>query len=224
MHEHEISTESIIGTLVLYLKGVYNQGIGHFDEALSFFRDPRFALSEPKATCATAEKQMHYDISILASVNTLLILQSPSYFNVDMNATLIQQLEPYCKRHADPDIRTAYSLLLSSINTGEPMHIHIIKTYLGSALQGAQKTSNAQFLCITFAIMCSRFYAKNVGPQAEKSALAASVAAKKSGSKVWMSVTDGLLARFYEGQGKSVEAENSFKEGLQLAQEALNVQ
>lgn len=69
--------------------------------------------------------------------------------------------------------------------------------------------------------MCDCFFATNVGEQAEKSALAAQMQAKKSGSKLWGSVTDGLLAKCYEGQGKMREAEGALQEGVRLAEEAM---
>ena len=69
--------------------------------------------------------------------------------------------------------------------------------------------------------MCGCFYATNVGEQAEKSALAAQMQAKRSGNKLWGSVTDGLLAKCYEGQGKMAEADGAFREGVRLAEEAM---
>jgi hypothetical protein len=69
--------------------------------------------------------------------------------------------------------------------------------------------------------MCNRFFANVVGAQAEKSALAASVQAQKSGNVLWRSVADGMLAQCYEVNGKATDAKVTMGQAVKLAQMAL---
>jgi len=55
----------------------------------------------------------------------------------------------------------------------------------------------------------------------EKSAMAASVQAKKSGNVLWQSVADGMLANCYEVQGKNSDAQQTMEQARLLSQKAL---
>ncbi|RDL35012.1 Uncharacterized protein BP5553_06943 [Venustampulla echinocandica] len=207
--------------LTIYLTGVYHQGIGDLDAALHYFRNPRFDLSPAKSSNPTSTDQVERDFALLAALNILWILQDPKRQNPAMNTSLIAQLEPFCAKHPNTDIQTAFNLVKATVNTIPPPQLFTIKKYLGAALSGAQTTFNTQFLCITLNVMCSRFFSNVVGDQAEKSAKAASVQAQKSGSALWRSVADGMLARCYEVQGKESEAQASMEQARKLSQMAL---
>lgn len=208
--------------LTIYLTGVYHQGIGDLDIALHHFQNPMFDLSSAKSSNPTSTSQVERDFSLLAALNILWILQDPKRQNPETNTSLIAKLEPFCAKHHNTDIQTAYNLVKATVNTIPPPQLFTIKKYLGAALSGAQTTFNAQFLCITLNVMCSRFFSNVVGDQAEKSAKAASMHAQKSGSALWRSVADGMLARCYEVQGKKSEAQASMEQARKLSQMALS--
>jgi len=88
-------------------------------------------------------------------------------------------------------------------------------------LSGARTTANTQFLCITLNVMCNRFFSNVVGAQAEKSAMAASVQAMRSGNILWRSVAEGMLAQCYEVQGKHTEAQATLEQAQSFARLAL---
>lgn len=60
-----------------------------------------------------------------------------------------------------------------------------------------------------------------VGAQAEKSAMAASAQAQRSGNMLWMSVADGMLGHCFELNGKPVEAKITMDKARGMAGKAL---
>jgi hypothetical protein len=217
----EVSLAGPLGCLVLYLTGVYHQGVGDLDAALQIFQDDKFNLSPVRSPNPTSGDQVEHDISLLAALNTLWILQEDYRKDPTKNTTLVARLEPLCTNHSNKDIVTAFNLILATVNTNPPAPLYTIKSSLNAALSGAMSTANTQFLCITLNVMCARFFANVVGAQAEKSAMAASVQAKKSGNVLWRSVADGMLAQCYEVQGKQIEATATLEQAQKFAQIAL---
>ena len=217
----EVSLAGPLGYLTLYLTGVYHQGIGDLDAALQIFQDEKFNLPPLASSNSTSADQIGRDIALLAALNTLWILQEAPRQDMTRNATLVARLEPLCTNHANKDIETAFNLVQATVNTDPATPLYTIKSALKAALSGAQSTANTQFLCITLNVMCARFFANVVGAQAEKSALAASMQAKKGGNVLWRSVADGMLAQCYEVQGKHLEARATLEQAQQFAQIAL---
>jgi hypothetical protein len=66
--------------------------------------------------------------------------------------------------------------------------------------------------------MTDKFFRGVVGDQAEKSARASSAMARKSGSMLWTSVCDEMLAESLAIQGKRVEAERAKEDALRVAE------
>lgn len=207
--------------LALYLRGVYHQGTGDLDACLHIFQDAKFDLSHFQSSNMSSATQMMRDISLLAALNTLWILQRADRQDPNINTALITKIEGVCENHPNKDIQTAFNLVVATVNVNPPAPLFKIKNYLRAALSGAQATANTQFLCITLNVMCNKFFANVVGDQAEKSAMAASVQAKKSGNTLWMSVADGMLAQCYDVNGKKEEASKTFEQARRLAQKAL---
>ena len=221
MRTSDISPAGPLGQLVLYLDGVYHQGIGHFDMALRIFGDAKFDLSTSKSTTLTSAEQVAKDVALLAALNTLWILQDKPRLDQRRNMAILERIRPFCVSHPNYDIRVAWSIVLATVETTSPITVTQVKSPLGMALRYAQTTMNAHFLAIILSIMCGRFFNNVIGPQAEKSAKSASVQAGRSGNKLWMSVTDGMLARFYDVQGKKTEAEATMAQAQRYAEEAL---
>ena len=219
--DHNVALIGALDFLSFYLGGVYHQGAGDLDAALHIFRDPKFDLAHFQDSKPSSAGQFMRDISLLAALNTLWILQHAGRRDHDINTELVAKLESVCEHHPNKDIQTAFNLVLATVNVNPPAPLYKIKSYLGAALSGAQATANTQFLCITLNVMCSKFFANVVGDQAEKSALAASFQAKKSGNTLWRSVAEGMLAHCYDVNGKKEEAARIFEQALRMAQAAL---
>ncbi|PBP17575.1 hypothetical protein BUE80_DR011668 [Diplocarpon rosae] len=216
----DIPLTGTLDHMVVYLTGLYYQGIGELDSALKVFQGDRFCLSTGKSNSATLTDQIQRDLSILAALNTLWILQDIPRQDLSRNVSLIERLRPFCEGHPNKDIQTAFNLILATVPTNPPTPVFVIKDYLRKALDGAKDTANTQFLCITLNVMCSKFFANVVGDQAEKSAMAASTQASNSGNILWKSVADGMLARCYQVQGKTELAERTLEEAQLNAQKA----
>jgi hypothetical protein len=199
-----------LGCLSMYLTGVWLQGTGNLDSALRIFQDPKLSLPASNPSTSTSVSQISRDFAILAALNTLWILQEPSRLNAERNNSLLAQLEPLCHHNQNKDIHTAFCLIKATITTNPQTPLFEVKRHLAQALAGAQRTSNSHFLCITLNVMCSKFFTGVVGEQAEKSALAASVQAQKSGNVLWKSVADGMLGSCYDVQGKKKEADEAW--------------
>jgi hypothetical protein len=219
--DHGVSATDPLERLSLYLGGVYRQGIGDLDGALKIFQDSTFDLSHFTSSNLSSTRQFIRDISLMAALNTLLMLQQPDRQDHDISAELVAKIEGICKHHPNKDVQTAFNLVLATIHVNPPLPMIKIKQYLGNALAGAQATVNTQLLCITLNVMCSKFFANVVGEQAEKSAKAATFQAKKSGNTLWRSVAEGMLARCYDMNGKEEEAAKTFEQAQRMAQIAM---
>jgi hypothetical protein len=206
--ELEMPLDGPLGYLATYLSGVYHQGIGDLDTSLQIFQDKRFDLpphSQPTLTSSSVQ-QFERDISLLAALNTLWILQDDRRKDTGINTTLIATLQPFCEFHLNQDIRTAFSLIVATAETSPAAPLYEIKNHLKKALLGSQETSNTLFLSITLNVMCNKFFSNVVGEQAEKSAMAASAQAQRTGNALWKSVAEGMLAQSYEVNGKKALA------------------
>ena len=210
-----------LDSLAFYLSGVYHQGVGDLDDALEIFQDSKLDLSHFKKSDLSSVDQFMRDISLLAALNTLWILQHEERQDSKVTTELVAKLEGICEGHPNRDIQTAFKLVLATVNLNPPAPLWKIKKDLGTALSGAQATANTQFLCITLNVMCNKFFANVVGDQAEKSAKAAAVQAKKSGNTLWRSVAEGTLAHYFDVSGKKEEAAKTFEQAQKMAQMAM---
>jgi hypothetical protein len=219
----DVPLDGPLGSVLVYLTGVYHQGIGDLDAALEIFQDKKFVLPAETAKVNTMNSadQVQQDIALLAALNSLWILQDDRRKHPSINTSLLSRLQPLCKNHENKDIETAFNLVMATVETYPPAPLFQVKNCLRVALKGAQTTANIQFLCITLNVMCNKFFSNVVGPQAEKSAQAASVQAQKSGNILWRSVADGMLAQCYEVNGKAADAKFTMDQASKLAQRAL---
>lgn len=217
----EVSLVGPLEILALYLTGVYHQGTGDLKTALQIFRDNKFDLTPFTGRPMSSANQVVYDLALLSALNTLWIVQDADRQDPKVNTASITKVQEVCENHPNKDIRTAFHLVAATIKTNPPAQNLQIKSHLKAALSGAQETANTHFLSVTLSVMCSKFFDSIVGDQGEKSALAASVQAHKSGNILWMSVADGMVARCYDVNGKKAKAQTVFAKALELAQKAL---
>jgi hypothetical protein len=208
-----------LSVLTLYLEGVFYQGTASLDRATAIWKDKRFEMDWSGAP-KPGSSRIETELSILAALNRLWIMQEPSQTDDAETAELVELLRPICEDNPDQEIRTVYNLVLSSIRTNPTLSINQVKRHIQASLSGAQQTSNTQHLSIALNIMRARLFENVVGEQALKSARAGSAQARKSGNVLWMSVADGMLAQSFEMQGALAEARATHEAGVRLANEA----
>jgi hypothetical protein len=208
-----------LDVLTLYLEGVYHQGTASLSQAMEIWKDGKFETDWSGAPKANGSR-IATELSILAVLNRLWIMQEPSHEDLDETAELVDLLRPICEDNPDLEIRTVYNLVLSSIRTKPPLSVNQVKRHIQQSLSGAQQTSNTQYLSIALNIMRCRLFENVVGEQALKSAKAGSAQARKSGNVLWMSVADGMLAQSFEMQGALAEARATQEAAIRLANDA----
>lgn len=221
IHHLNGTQSTVLSYFFTYLSGICYQGTGDLENALRMFKDPMFSLST-NFELTTPAGQVHRDLAILASLNSLWICQRDPQLATGESSEIIASLETLCANHPNKDIDTAFSLVKATVDSDPAVSNLKIKSYLKNALDGSKTTANTQFLCITLSIMCKKFFVGVVGEQAEKAARAASIQGHSSGSKLWMSVADGMLAQTLETQGKMAEAQTVMAEARRVAATALH--
>lgn len=196
---------------VMYLEGLMYQGTGSLDHALRIFQSPTFSLPQPNKP---APSKHYLDMSILAALNSLLIIRSRTPTSPEI-ALLIDRLGPLCAENTNKAIMSAYNLILATAPSADT--IMRTKHCLQNALQAAQAVANNQLMCMTLNLMSWKFFRGVVGQQAEKSARASQSLANKCKDTLWMSVSAGLLGDTLEIQGRASEADAVRAEGRKIA-------
>jgi hypothetical protein len=209
-------SKGLLSCLHTYLSGVCFQGTGELENALRMFKDPKLRVSDRPGSSMSPEDKVQGELGLLALLNTLWIQQADAHHDAVQNTAMITKLEPLCANHPNRNVETAFKLVKATVPTEPPTSGVKIKTFLGSALEAAKSTSNKQFLCITLAVMCNRFFVGVVGTQADKAGRAAVFQAKRTRNTLWMSVTNGMLAENLELQGQHEEAEAAKEEARRL--------
>jgi hypothetical protein len=207
----------VLRLLALYLSGVFQQGVANLPGALRTFESPQFDLDVlTDANRGHIEKEL----SILAALNRLWIMQNTTMSDEEKTAELLDRLGAVHAEHPDEEIRTAHHLVLATVPTNPPSSINQIKHHIGLALTAATKLGNTHSLAMALNLMRARLFESVVGDQAMKSAKAGAAQAKKSGNLLWMSVAEGMLAQTYEVHGQIAEARATRGDGIRLANEA----
>ena len=214
----EASVRSMIRTpeplllLTIYLEAVICQGIGNLTEALALYQSS--VLSLPVTPEQRSRSQLSLDISILSTLNTILIIRSPSHPQNHLVPSLVSALEPLCLQNQNHQICSAYHLVAA---TTSPDTILLTKQSLQSALQASKQTENKHLMCMVLNLMSWIFFRGVVGEQAERSALASQNLAQQCLNGLWMSVSAGLLGDTLEVAGRTDEAERARQSGLKTS-------
>ncbi|PGH04713.1 hypothetical protein GX51_03380 [Blastomyces parvus] len=189
--------------LMEYASGIISQGTGDLKTALATFQQPIFALNH--STSKSARNDPRRDTAILAALNSALILRDPSRPSHSHSAAskVLSTIEPYCRTSPNKYIQAAYFLISATTHTESTIQT---KHDLHHSLQAATAIGNSQVTCIAITFMSWKYFRGVVGEQSEKSARAARAMAGKADDKLWISVTDELLAATLDSQGKSREA------------------
>ncbi|GCB27990.1 MAU2 chromatid cohesion factor homolog [Aspergillus awamori] len=194
--------------LMEYATGAIAQATGDLTAALNAFQSPLLSLSTNFSK--TARNEPRRDIAILAALNTVLILRDPTHPSHSHLPTILSTVESFCTGSPNKYIQAAYYLVCATVQTESTIQT---KQYLQQALQSATAISNSQITCMTLTFMSWKYFRGVVGEQAEKSARAGRAMAKKANDRLWVSVTDEMLAETLERQGKNEEAKGVREEG-----------
>lgn len=227
-HDLGTSYPPELSCIAKYLDGTIYQGTGDLTTALSIFRSPPFTI--PQASNKMPRTDTRRDISLLAALNTIMIVHSPKHASHHLLQPLLAEISPYFQKSntSSPLLQSAHSLvasILTGLAPGEGRSgpftetstpILRTKKYLGAALTTARSIGAAQIVSLSLALMTDKFFRGVVGDQAEKSARASAAMAKKSGNKLWTSVCDGMLAETLTMQGKRDEAVKARGEALRV--------
>lgn len=201
--------------LATYLSGVIHQGTGDLKSALAVYQSHTFALP---ATASRATNPQT-DLSILAALNSLLILRDPSHPQHARAEPLLATLERLCASHPNRNIVAAFHLIKAVAVSGTSSSIIKTKQFLQLSLKSAKAISNHQLMCIVLNFMSAEFFTNIVGEQAEKAGKAGRTMAKKAGDKLWECVADGMVSVTLERHGKGEEARIVREEGRTLARQ-----
>lgn len=210
--------------LTVYLEAVIYQGTGNLTEALSLYQSSMLALPTPAEQ--RSRSQISLDISILSTLNTILIIRSPFHPQKHLVPSLVSSLELLCLQNQNHQICSAYHLVAATTSSDT---ILLTKQYLQSALQASKQTDNKHLMCMVLNFMSWKFFRGVVGGQAETSARASQNLAQQCMNGLWMSVSAGLLGDTLEVAGRTEEAERARQSGIktsgslpQALQEAMN--
>lgn len=198
-----------IRCLMKYSEGTVAQATGDLNTALAIFQSPLLLLSSSSFSKTTRNDPCR-DIAILSALNSVLIIRDPAHPSHSILSNILSTIESFCKGNPDRYIQAAYYLVSATIQTESTIQT---KQFLQQALQSATAISNNQITCMTLTFMSWKYFRGVVGEQAEKSSRAARAMAKKANDRLWVSVTDEMMAETLERQGKGEEAMNVREEG-----------
>ena len=207
-----INTPEPLLLLAVYLQAIICQGTGNFTEALSLYQSPLLSLPAPSEQ--RSRSQISVDISILSTLNTILIIRSPSHSQNHLASSLVSKLEPLCLQNQNQQICSAYHLVAATTTSETILHT---KQSLQSALQASKQTDNKHLMCMVLNLMSWKFFRGALGGQAESSARASQSLAHQCMNGLWISVSAGLLADTLEVAGRNEEAEMARRSGMKTS-------
>ena len=199
--------------LTAYLEGVICQGTGDIENALTIYQSPTLSIHEYRKQ--PHPSHTHLDIALLTSLNTLLIIRTPTHPLHHTLPALLSFIEHLCLRNPNRQIQAAFHLISATISSSST--ILLTKQSLQSALQLAKQTENKHLICMVLTFMSWKFFRGVVGEQAEKSAKASQTLAQQCKDSLWMSVSAGVIGDTLEAAGRIDEAKRARENGLVTA-------
>lgn len=197
--------------LMEYATGVIAQGTGELKAALASFQSPLLSLSSSDSKIARNDPRR--DVAILAALNIILIIHDPNHPSHSDLPNVLTTVESFCKSNPSKYVQAAYYLICALVQRESTLQT---KQFLQHALQSATAIGNSQITCMTLTFMSWKYFRGVVGEQAEKSARAARAMGKRANDRLWVSVTDTMLAETLERQGKVEEAKVVSEEGQRV--------
>ena len=199
-----------------YIEGAIAQGSGDTAIALSICTAPEFALDLPHKTPL---KPPEIDLSILAGLNTLMIIHNPDHPQHSLLPHLLSSLETAVVHSQSRNVRAALRFVRAvTLNSqAEPGSVVKTKENLAGVIRDAARTVNSQLLCLTLNFMVQKYFRGVVGKQSLQSAQSGVRQARKTQNDLWTSVSYGLMADAYETQGQNEDALKTRRDAVQIA-------
>ena len=192
--------------MLSYLSAIKDQASGFLDSSLHVYSSDVLALPEKGSTSGAK-----LDTSILAALNRLLIVRSPTHPQHYTSGALIAQLQPHCENHPNQYIRMAFRLVHAI--SSEDAAINRQKTLMQTASNRAndifRNTHNREFVIIALCYFTMRFFADQVGEKSIQAIRATRQNAKLSRKPLWMAVALGLCITTYQRNGLIEEAQKA---------------
>jgi Cohesin loading factor len=187
-----------------YLRATIAQGTGDLDTALNIYQSGMFALTETPPTRLLSSEN---ELSLLAALNSILIIRSPSHPSHFMASPLLVALESQTLHHRNKGLAAATyflkSFMSSDTSISGPKADSILhrKQNLQQALTTSRSVQNSQIMAMAMNFMNTMFFHGIVGPQANKSLQTGYVLSKRLGNPLWQSVASGLWIETVEKEG-----------------------
>ena len=203
-----------------YLSALIAQGTGDLDTALRVYQSPMFSLPDqpPSMRLSSAADEL----SLLAGLNTVLIMRNPSHAQHRNASSLVQTLEVQTLPHRNKALGAITFLLKAHdpAQSGTETIIHR-KQNLQHGLTAARAMSNSQVLAIAINFMNTMFFRGIAGPQSNKSLQTGYVLSKRSGSPLWTLVASNMWTETMEQECVRGQQYSQLKQDAETAEEKL---
>ncbi|KAH0846780.1 hypothetical protein AYO21_07855 [Fonsecaea monophora] len=199
---------------LLYLRGAVLQGTGDLAGALQVYQslsdtDTRNKSPSGGSRCSNqisnsyhAESDITRQFSILAMMNSTLIIRNPAHPQNKRLSSLIKDLDTAVQKCGNPYIKSHYALVEAILSTNQTAK----KNSLGRSMAESKAIGNAQTTALILVYMQDQMYKGSTDDQALKCARAASNQTGRWGQPMWMHVATALEAQALDFQGRVVEA------------------
>ena len=193
-----------------FLSGMVDQSKGSLDSALTTYSSRLLCLPDNVANYT----DFNTDITILATMNRLLILQDPTHPDHFLASVLFSTLEPFCSTHPNVFISGVFKILRSLVSLDNSIDRQ--KTLTFNAMETAKQLRNDKLMALCLINMTHRFFADAIGEKAVKSVRAARQIANRSKSVLWRTVALGLCINTFQRNGLVQDAQGCVQalEGL----------
>lgn len=206
----------ILRAFVVYLKGAYCQATGHFDMALSHFKDECLAI---KPANQTKSSQLH--LAVMAGINRIWIMEHPNHTNYSATNALLTELNPICENHPDVDLFTLWECTLATVTTNPPRARMQRKGDAVRALKMSNSTKNSLTTVISLVIAYELLYVGE-NNQSNGCLTAANLWSPRSANPLWQSIISGLSAESEEAKNKRDSAQRFWHLGVEQARAAFS--
>ncbi|KIX93658.1 uncharacterized protein Z520_10564 [Fonsecaea multimorphosa CBS 102226] len=201
---------------LLYLRGVILQGTGDLTAALRVYQSPLFNIGTQHNSPSTgpgtsrqisnsyhAESDITRNFSILAAMNSAMIIRNPAHPQHNRLSSLIKTLNSAVQNCTNRYIKAHFALLESILSTNTLAE----KQYLKRSMDEGRAIGSAQTTALALIYMQDQLYKGMVDEQALKCAKASSFQTKRWGQPMWMHVAAGLEAQALDIHGFPKEAQ-----------------
>jgi hypothetical protein len=194
-----------------YLRATILQGTGECEEALSIFQSESLRL--PTSPLHKIQ-DLEIDLSILATLNSVLITINPTHPQHELATELHQAVLPFIINRPNKSLRAAHDLLRSVLYPQDKLIDK--KKHFHNCLAAARTVNNTQLVSIALTFMCTMFFKNVIGEQAQKSVSSARALADRSKSNLWRSVAAGLQEQTALRHGNEGDALTAGRDGERL--------